>query len=113
MFSSDTSSDAMYVSPAPQATKPDSPSPSFRAPHPPGCGSTTAKGSRVRSSTPARIVARMERKWPADSRSGTCGAKAFQTRSTEYDIDSQYVDVGAGQIGRASCRERVWRCEAA
>src|SRR5947199_10400959 len=39
----------------------------------------------------------MERKWPAHRRSGTCGAKAFQTRSTEYDIDSQYVDVGAGR----------------
>ncbi len=94
-----TSLDAMYVSPSPQATRALSPSWSQPAPHPPGWGSTMAKGSPVLSSTPPSIVASIDRKWPALSLSGAWGASAFHTMSAAWDIPSQNVEVGAGLTG--------------
>src|SRR5712692_11999584 len=94
-----TSLDIMYVSPSPEQTSPLSPSFPRAPPHPPGCGSTMAKGCFVLSSIPPTIVAQTLRKCPADNLSGIIGARACHTRSVMKAIDSQYVEVGAGGIG--------------
>src|ERR671918_1882168 len=94
-----------YVSPSPTQTSPDSPSLCAQAPQPPAWGSTSRKRSPVSGWRPATTVPQTERKCPADSRSGTIGASAFQTRSVTYSIVSQYVETGAGRSAEKIVRE--------
>src|SRR5699024_6800352 len=68
----------------------------FPAPQPPTDGSTIKKSPSLSGCLPPMITVQTDIRCPAVSLSGRYGASDFQISSLPYNIDSQYIEVGAG-----------------